>query len=779
MEVPTRTGFPIAAALILATLLAWLVFRSVEIRTDMADLLPAGQTQAARLMISEVQSGTASSVVLIGIDQAPAAELARISEAMAQALERSGLFSAVNNGHVGFSEADQVFLFQRRYLLSPDTSEAAFTVPALRKDLENVLAGLGSSAAPLVERFGMADPPGVFLGMLQKWLGGSRIRLRDGVWFAADHDRALLVAQTRATGMDISAQDRVAAILAATFADAKPGSARLLLSGPAIFAQDAARAMRRDVETLSIFSSVLVAGMLFWRFRSLWVIAAIGVPVVLGIAAAALAVQLAFGFVHGIALGFGMTMLGVTVDYPVLLIGHRKRNEPASGTLTRIGPTLLLAVVTAALGLTGMVFSGFAGLAQLGVFATVGVVVAAAATRWLLPWLIVAADLAPVSAGNPARLLRIEALRDFSRLTLLPAVIAGIALLAMGGPRWEQDFSRLSPVSEAALRLDAELRSEIGVPGAGQMIFVAGGSEEAVLAHEERLAPVFDRLVAQGAMTGMESAARFIPSAATQLSRRAALPDAPTLAARILEARAGLPFRENAFATFAADVEKTRAMTPVVPADFAGTTIGARLKPLLQSRGGRWTGILVPAGLRDPDALAAALAAEPDAAYVDMRAETNRLVAGYTGRAWRWLGLGGLAALIALWVGLRDLPRLMKVVAAVAASCLVTIAGLTALGTSLSLIHIVSLQLVVGIGLDYALFFARRQLDEEERARTLRTLVTCNATTLLTFGLLALCATPLLREIGTTVVLGAVSAMYFSFVLVGPPPSRRLSPVAL
>ena len=31
-----------------------------------------------------------------------------------------------------------------------------------------------------------------------------------------------------------------------------------------------------------------------------------------------------FGFVHGIALGFGMTMLGVTVDYPVLLIGHRK-----------------------------------------------------------------------------------------------------------------------------------------------------------------------------------------------------------------------------------------------------------------------------------------------------------------------------------------------------------------------------------------------------------------------------------------------------------------------
>ena len=89
---------------------------------------------------------------------------------------------------------------------------------------------------------------------------------------------------------------------------------------------------------------------MLWRFRSPWVIAAIAVPVVLSIAAAALAVQVAFGFVHGVTLGFGMTMLGVTVDYPVLLIGHRKRGEAAIGTLRRIGQAFTLAVVTAASG---------------------------------------------------------------------------------------------------------------------------------------------------------------------------------------------------------------------------------------------------------------------------------------------------------------------------------------------------------------------------------------------------------------------------------------------
>ena len=71
---------------------------------------------------------------------------------------------------------------------------------------------------------------------------------------------------------------------------------------------------------------------------------------------------------------------------------------------------------------------------------------------------------------------------------------------------------------------------------------------------------------------------------------------------------------------------------------------------------------------------------------------------------------------------------------------------LTAFGVRLSMLHLVALQFTAGVGLDYALFYARRQLDEEERARTLRTLVTCNAMTLLTFGLLAFCRTPVLAR---------------------------------
>jgi predicted exporter len=154
-----------------------------------------------------------------------------------------------------------------------------------------------------------------------------------------------------------------------------------------------------------------------------------------------------------------------------------------------------------------------------------------------------------------------------------------------------------------------------------------------------------------------------------------------------------------------------------------------------------------------------------------MKTETNRMVSAYTGNALRWLGYGAAAAMLALLIGLREPVRAARVAASVAAAVLVTVAVLAAAGIRLSLIHIVSLQLVGGVGLDYALFFARRQLDDEERARTLRTLVTCNAMTLMTFGLLALCRTPLLRDIGATVVIGVVGAMIFSFLFAGQRPT--------
>ena len=756
---------PLLLALLLSVATAVAAFRIVTVRTDMADFLPSGGTEASRFMLRELQSGSAASLILLGIEGAPPAELARISSALAAGLERTGVFSLVGNGQHAPDGADERVLFQHRYELSPGTVAQAFKTDALHASFTALLAQLRSSASPVAARFGLPDPTGAFLAMAPAWVGSASLRTVGGVWFAADRDRALLVVQTRAAGMDIGAQESADAAIQAAFAATTPGPARLLAAGPAVFAREAASGIRADVRRLSILSGVLVLALLLWRFRSLSVLAAIAVPMLLSTAAAALVTALVFGFVHGIALGFGMTMLGVTVDYPVLLIGHRKLGEPAAGTLHRIGRAFALAVGCAALGLTGMVFAGFPGIAQLGLFAATGVLTAALVTALVLPRLIVAADLAPVWSGSTARLLRVEQLRRFRAWGLLPLGVAAAGLLAAGGPRWEGDVSHLSPVPAAALALDATLRREIGAPDLGDILVVRAATADAVLAQQETLLPRIESLVADRRITGFEAAARLLPSAATQRQRQAALPDAATLAANVAAASEGLPFRPEAFKPFEADVEAARTAPPVTAVELDAPAITARLRPLLFQRDGFWFGPIAFTGAVDPAPLAAL--SGPNALFVNMHAETDRLVSGGAARAGWWLAGGAAAALLAMLAGLRQPLMVARIVLSIASAGVVTVALLTAGGVRLSLIHLVALQFTAGVGLDYALFYARRQLDEEERARTLRTLVTCNAMTLLTFGLLATCRTPLLQSIGVTVAIGAVSAMCFSFLFVG------------
>ena len=764
-------GLPIVLALAGAVLAVVLVLSHVRIQTDMADFLPRGRTSAARLMLEQLRSGSATSLILIGLEGAPPATLATISRKMSAALRESQQFVFVENGERSLLGSDSgQLLFRYRYLLAPGITPRTFSAPALRANLVTLLRGLESSAAPLVAQFGLADPPGAFLALLQRWSGPSAVRSIDGVWFAATGKRALIVARTRAGGTDLEGQQRAAAAIRAAFAAAHPPAGiRLLVAGPGVFARRAADAMRADVMMLSITSTLLLAALLFWRFRSLSVLLLVAVPVTFGIAAAALAVQILFGFVHGVAIGFGITMLGITLDYPVLLVGHRKFGEPASGTLQRIGQAFRLAVWSAALGLTGLVFSGVPGLSQLGSFAVVGLLTAAAVTRWLLPHLIVAANLAPVSGGDPAHLLGVERWRAWRGWAagLALAAIAGLALA--GGPRWEASLAALSPVPQRDLDLDAALRRDLGAPDTVQVGLVQGPSEQSVLQQQEKLAPAIDALTTRKVLAGADYAARYLPSVASQLARRDALPDANTLSASMAEAARGMPFRPEAFKPFIDAVTTSGTLPPLSPANVSAPLFRARLEPLLFCRDRTCYGLITPRELNNPTAFAASLH-EGGASFIDIAGEMDDLVGGYTRTAWHWFAIGCAGALVVVVAGLRSWPRALAVAAAIAAALLVTVAILTALGTRLSLFNIVSLQLVAGVGLDYALFFARRQLDLEERARTLRTLLTCNAMTVLTFGVLALCRTPLLRQIGITVAIGAILALAFAFLFAGEKP---------
>ena len=787
LPLPTQAAGKAIAALLLLALLGLALFRAVPIRTEMSDLLPPGQTPAAAFLLRELRSGAATTVLLAGIEGAPVAELARISRAVGDGLRASGQFSFVGNGSLDLSDEERELIFRYRYLLSPSTAPALFETEALKAKLAGLIEGLRSSASPLLARYGFADPTGAFFDLLRGWLGQSQVQLRSGVWFAGESatPRALIVARSKASGLDTDAQAAAMRIFQQAFAAASPGPARLLLSGPGVFGAEAAAAIRADVEMISVLSGLLILGFLWLRYRSLLMLLVVAVPLLAASLSGVAAVGLVFGTVHAAALGFGMTMLGVVVDYPLLLITQRRPEETLRQTARRIWPTLRLAAGAAALGLTGMMASGFPLLAQLGLFGAAGLLVGVLVTAWMLPWLLRDATLMP--RPLPGSVSHALILLRGRRAVALVVPAAALLLAIGGGVRWEDDLARLSPVPQAQRELDEQLRHQLGAPDVGGVVVLAAPDAETVLRQAELVGDALRPLVERGALSGFDSPARYLPSAARQQARQASLPPADAMPPQLEQAAAGLPFRPDAFQRFLQGLEDSRALPPLTVADLPRLpTLSARLGPLLSPQGHAWQGLIIPQELRDKAAFQQALAGLdlPNLLWVDIKAEMEGIVGVATRQALLWCGLGGLGVLALLAIGLGRRPgqawhgglfAALWTAAPILGAMLVTLAALMAMGQRLTPFHMVALLLAAGVGMDYALFFGTTaRQGEVEAERTLGAILNCTVTTLLTFGLLAFCATPVLRGIGLTVAVGVLSAFLLALAL-SPRPASPLA----
>ena len=159
------------------------------------------------------------------------------------------------------------------------------------------------------------------------------------------------------------------------------------MSGPGVFAVASRAQIERAVVRLSIASSALVALILLAVYRSPTALVLGLLPVASGALVGVAAVALGFGVVHGITLGFGVTLIGEAVDYSIYFF-----IQSAGGTSERwerrLWPTMRLGMLTSVCGFASLLPSGFPGLAQLGAYSVNVLVAAAAVTRFVLPVLL-------------------------------------------------------------------------------------------------------------------------------------------------------------------------------------------------------------------------------------------------------------------------------------------------------------------------------------------------------------------------------------------------------
>uniref|UniRef100_E6Q9J9 Putative exporter n=1 Tax=mine drainage metagenome TaxID=410659 RepID=E6Q9J9_9ZZZZ len=768
---------------IIATWLAILLVGSVLISTtkftaNLSEFLPRSPTTQQAVLNEQLRQGILSRQIMIRIDGGDATIRAKLSNELVRKLQGNTAFLSINNGSNNGDTRIFHYIFSHRYLLSPTVNPTLFTVAGLHDAIADSIDMLATPGGEMVQSLLPSDPTGATVQMIQSMGSGVRPVTRDGVWSSRSGKSALILAQTRASGSAINAQQAAINDIQTAFAVAKSeagsvaANTTLMMTGVGVISVASRDAIVHAAELMSTISITLIILLLLLVYRSGIVLILGLIPVFSGVIVGISAVALGFSVVYDITLGFGTALIGEAVDYSIYFFVQSGQSATGSDEwIRKYWPTIRLGVFTSIIGFASLLFSNLPGLAQLGLYAIAGLLTAAIVTRLVLPTLLPGNFKSRDLSSIGEHLLRLTRTLSALRPGVVLLLIAASAVLVSHRDKiWNYDLSALSPVPAAAQRLYTQMRTDLGVSESGYLVVVSAPTVNATLAVAEKTGNALQGLVENHVIAGYESPARYLPSVTLQQERQAAIPPKDVLEMRLREALLGLPVKASLFTPFIKESEAQRTLTPLTLADLRGTSIEMVVNSMLIRHGNGWDAILplkAPAsGIVDAQRVRASLARHhiPGAMLIDLSGTSNQLYKSYLINGIK-LSLSGVAfiALLLLFV-LRSPVRVFRILLPLIAAVLTVSAGLVLLGYELNIMNLIGLMLIVAVGSNYALFFDRgdRQVHGEIAPRTLASLVIANITTIMGFGPLAFSGVPVLQAIGAAVAPGVVLALLFS-----------------
>jgi predicted exporter/lauroyl/myristoyl acyltransferase len=565
-------------------------------------------------------------------------------------------------------------------------------------------------------------------------------------------------------------------------------------TGRPVFVTEIASSMQRDLSG-SVTGTAAIIALLFWLTHRRWLpmfwlltLLALILVTTLGLGG------LLLGTINVVSMGFAAVLLGLAVDYALVhyqeALAHPHLSVPE--IRRAVAPSILWAAITTVSAFLVLNLGGLPGLAQLGTLVAIGVALAAvvmvmvflpplfparrvagpghAAPRW---WSYFVPPQVPVT--SPERVANARYCRAGVGLTAAAAVLAGLVIVGHR-PGLDATGNALRPECGEAEGALAEVTAQMGIPQDALWVIVRG-------AHEPE---VHSRLVLTEALL-REGVARQVigpylvptalwPRTDFQAANRATAAWLGRQGPALREAALREGFSSNAL-FLTEQLVQTWANASARPGVVWPTNQVSEwlLKRFLSRTTNEWLvmGLVHPA----TNAVSAAGQAELSARL----AKHEALLTGWSllghatlkrvqGRLWLVVTPMVILVLASLGMAFRRAAEILLGLAALALSglCLLAIMGLA--GWSWNLLNLMAMPLILGTGVDYAVFI---QLALRRHGGNLglvrrsvgRALLLCGGTTIAGFGSLAWSSYPGMASLGKVCAVGIAANMVISVFL--------------
>ncbi|MDB5771154.1 MAG: exporter [Burkholderia sp.] len=752
-------------ALVVTALLAhggylWLSNR-IAPDTDILALLPAQQRDPVLQQAFTHMVDSAQQRVIVLVGAADWGQARRAADAYRAVLAPHGALLQFADNITDQTQRDWLALFEKhRTTMMTSQDEAALRSQPGQQWAVAALTRLYSPfSGPKLGPW-QDDPFGLFGNWIQARAQETPVRPRDGRLFIGNGERQYVVMPMtlRVPALSMDAQQTITPLLAKARQSALaavPG-AEVLAAGVVLHAAAASEQASREVSMIGIGSLTGIVLLMWFTFRSLRPIGLILLSIGVGCLGALSVCYLLFDRVHLLTLVFGATLIGVAQDYGIYFLCNRlgaAAHLDSSQLLRRLLPGLLLTLVAAAIGYTGLALTPFPGLRQMTVFSVVGLVFAWLTVVFWFP-VLGPQKLQGLRLGGPFRasVTRWPVLRANRQGVLAVSLL--IALVAFGCARlgFNDDIRLLQNPPKDLLNEQIKLGKLLDAPTPVQFYLVRGDNADLVLQREEALKQRLDPLIDKRVITGYQAMSNWVPSALTQSTRRKMVDEkllADGAALTVLAAQIG----EDAAWVSAMRARAGNNTAPLAIDDFLKTPASEPWRHLwLGQTTGVYASIVAVRGLSMTNlpALQQAAAGLDGVQWVDKVAEISSVLGSYR-QHMGWVVLFSYLTIYAL-LFVRYRAAAWRALAPTAVASMLVLALLGIAGQPLQLFHVLALMLLLGIGVDYGIFLQEQHDHREPTAWLAVSLSAVSA--LLSFGLLALSRTPALQAFGMTMLIG-------------------------
>ncbi len=481
------------------------------------------------------------------------------------------------------------------------------------------------------------------------------------------------------------------------------GTFRAALDNETIIRRDTMQAV-----TLAAIGIVLLLLLCFPRPRySLLAV----VPAVAGAMAALFVYSLFFRTISAIALGFGGALISMTVDHGIayLLFLDSPGNTSGREASKKVWAVGLLAALTTSFAFLSLLFGGFPLLAQIGVFAAAGIFFSFLFVHTVFPlW------LHRVPGRNRKPILPID--RILSRIGTVKgwklfagATVVFVCLAFFARPGFEADVEKMNTVSQETLRAENEIRESWGDPAGGAYLFIEGENISEFRLKADRAARFIDEGVSKGVLKEGFSPAMIFPGEERSKENFKSWKEfwtterTQTLRKNLSEAAEKAGFTEDGFSPFLAMVEADSADPPDFPSEVYELMGVSRGK-----RGNKWVMLapLTPSALYDAPTISRK-AHRLGLRFFDGPHFAKHLSEILASTFLRMLIIVGAGVLVLLLILLWDWKLMVAAVLPLVFALVCTLGTLKLLGRPLDIPGLMLAVVVLGMGVDYGVFFVR------------------------------------------------------------------------